>query len=143
MSSPRKLIHSRGTSYEITCRINDRMVRRRFPTRAAALDAMAQARTQIRAGTHLAPAEARITLAAYATQWVIGLQVADSTSRHYQLSLRNHILPALGHGRLGRCADPTSSRSSPPSRRKASPRAPSSRRTPCWRWCCAPQPTTG
>jgi integrase len=101
MSSPRKLVHSRGASYEITYRINDRMVRRRFPTRTAALDAMAQARTQIRAGTHLAPAEARFTLAAYARQCVTGLQVADSTSHHYQLSLRKHILPALGHVPLG------------------------------------------
>jgi hypothetical protein len=39
-----KLFHSRGVSYEITYHINDRMVRRRFPTRAAALDAMAEAR---------------------------------------------------------------------------------------------------
>ena len=101
MSSPRKLVHSRGTSYEITYRINDRMVRRRFPTRAAALDAMAQAHTQIRAGSHLAPVEARITLTAYATQWVTGLQVADSTGHHYQLSLRKHILPALGHVPVG------------------------------------------
>jgi integrase len=101
MSSPRKLIHSRGVSYEITYRIHDRMVRRRFPTRAAALDAMAQARTQIRAGTHLAPAEARITLAAYATRWIAGLQVAQSTAHHYQLSLRKHILPALGHVPVG------------------------------------------
>jgi len=101
MSSPRKLTHSRGTSYEITYRINDRMVRRRFPTRAAALDAMAEARTQIRAGTHLAPAEARITLAAYATRWIAGLQVAQSTGHHYQLSLRKHILPALGQAPVG------------------------------------------
>jgi hypothetical protein len=50
MSRARKLTRSRGTPYEITYRIHDRMVRRRFPTRAAALDAMAQARTQIRAG---------------------------------------------------------------------------------------------
>ena len=101
MSSPRKHIHSRGTSYEITYRINDRMVRRRFPTRTAALDALADARTQIRAGTHLAPAEARVTLAAYSAQWVTGLQVADSTAHHYQLSLRKHILPALGHVQVG------------------------------------------
>jgi hypothetical protein len=101
MSSPRKLTHSRGASYEITYRVNDRMVRRRFPTRAAALDAMAEARTQIRAGTHLSPAEARITLAAYAAQWVTGLQVADSTRHQYQLSLRKHIVPALGHMPLG------------------------------------------
>ena len=101
MSSPRKLIHGRGTSYEITYRIHGRMVRRRFPTRAAALDAMAQARTRIRAGTHLAPAEARITLAAYATRWIAGLQVAQSTGHHYQLSLRRHILPALGHVPVG------------------------------------------
>jgi hypothetical protein len=79
MSSPRKVVHSRGTSFEITYRIHTRMVRRRFPTRAAALDAMAEARTQIRAGTHLAPVEARITLAAYAARWIAGLQVAQST----------------------------------------------------------------
>ena len=101
MSSPRKLVHSRGVSYEITYRIRRRMVRQRFPTRAMALDAMAKVRVQMRAGTHLAPAEARITLAAYAALWTAGLQVADSTRNNYHLALRNHILPALGHVPLG------------------------------------------
>jgi hypothetical protein len=65
MPNPRRLIHGRGTSWEITYRVQRRMVRQRFPTKAAAVDALAAARVEIRRGTHLAPTEAKTTLAAY------------------------------------------------------------------------------
>jgi hypothetical protein len=51
MANPRRITHSRGVSYESTYRVDGRMVRRRYPTRATALDAMADVRLQIRAGT--------------------------------------------------------------------------------------------
>ncbi len=101
MAYPRKITHSRGVSYEFTYRIDGRMVRRRYPTRAAALDAMADVRLQMRAGTHLAPVEAKTTLTAYARLWTAGLQVAPSTNVYYQLCLRKHILPALGTTAVG------------------------------------------
>jgi integrase len=97
MSYPRKIIHSRGVSYEFTYRVRGRMVRKRYPTRSAALDAMADARTQIRMGTHLAPIEAKgTTVATYGQRWVSGLQVAQSTRANYEHCLRRHILPKLG-----------------------------------------------
>ncbi len=122
-------------------------------------NAMAEARTQIRAGTHLAPAEARITLAAYATRWIAGVAgrpvhrpplptvIAQATSCRRWVTCRS-----------GRCAAATSSPASPSCQRKASPQrrwSPRTRcwrwccerrwspRTRCWRWCCAPPPTTG
>jgi integrase len=96
MANPRRLEHGRGVSWEITYRVEGRMVRQRFPTKAAALDALAAARVEIRRGTHLAPVESKTTLAAYTARWAQGLQVARSTRDHYDVIVRRHIIPALG-----------------------------------------------
>jgi integrase len=96
VSQPRKITHGRGTSYEITYRVDGRMVRRRFPTRQAALDAAARARAEVLDGTHIAPAQGRTTLAEYAGRWLETLQVRPSTRYHYEIYLRRHVLPALG-----------------------------------------------
>jgi integrase len=72
------------------------MVRQRFPIKAAALDALATARVEIRRGTHLAPVESKTTLAAYIATWKQGMQVARSTRDHYEVMIRRHIIPALG-----------------------------------------------
>lgn len=96
MANPRRIEHGRGVSWEITYRVESRMVRQRFPTKAAALDALASARVEIRRGTHLAPVESKTTLAAYTKQWSKGLQVARSTRDHYEVIVRRHIAPALG-----------------------------------------------
>jgi integrase len=100
MANPRKVLHSRGFSWEFTYRVNGRMVRQRFPTRSLALDAMAKARLEIRAGTHLAPMEAKLPLSRYIERWTAGLQVAPSTRAHYEICVRRHIIPALGDARL-------------------------------------------
>lgn len=96
MSQPRRIQHSRGISYEITYRVEGRMVRRRFPTKQAALDGAARARSQILDGLHIAPAQSRTTLATYAAMWLQTLQVRPTTLYHYEIYLRCHILPVLG-----------------------------------------------
>ena len=94
--NPRRLTHGRGTSWEITYRIDGRMVRQRFPTKVAALDALSEARVEIRKGTHLAPVEAKTTLGAYVRQWEAGLQVAPSTRDLYTAHVGRYIVPMLG-----------------------------------------------
>jgi integrase len=96
MANPRKLTHSRGTSWEITYRIDGRMARRRFATRKQAVDELAKARVDIARGLGLLPVDAKTTVAQYAEQWMATLQVRPSTRANYSAYLRNHVLPALG-----------------------------------------------
>ena len=96
MPNPRKLSHSRGTSWEITYRVDGQMARRRFPTRAQAVDELAKARVDIARGQGLLPVDAKISVADYTEQWLTTLQVRPSTRANYVSYLRNHILPALG-----------------------------------------------
>jgi len=96
MPNPRKLTHSRGTSWEITYRIDGRMARRRFDTKQQAVDELAKVRVDIARGLGLLPVDAKTTVAQYAEQWKATLQVRPSTLMNYDSYLRNHILPALG-----------------------------------------------
>jgi integrase len=96
VSQPKKITHSRGVSYEITYRVNGRMVRSRFTTKQAALDAAARARSQVLDGTHIAPAEGRTTVATYTARWLQTLQVRPQTLYNYEIYLRCHVLPTLG-----------------------------------------------
>jgi hypothetical protein len=96
MANPRRVRHSRGVSYEITYRVEGRMVRQRFPDRRMALDALARARTAALAGTHVFPADARTTLADYAPTWLASLRVDPTTAATYETCLRRHVLPELG-----------------------------------------------
>jgi integrase len=96
MPNPRKLTHSRGTSWEITYRIDGQMARRRFATRQQAVDELAKVRVDIARGLGLLPVDAKTTVAQYAEQWMATLQVRVSTRVNYSAYLRNHILPALG-----------------------------------------------
>lgn len=59
MPNPRRIDHGRGTSWEITYRVDGRMARRRFDTRKQATDALAQARVDNAHGTAILPAESR------------------------------------------------------------------------------------
>ena len=63
MPNPRKLSHSRGTSWEITYRVDGQMARRRFPTRAQAVDELAKARVDVARGQGLLPVDAKISVA--------------------------------------------------------------------------------
>jgi integrase len=96
MSQPRKITHSRGVSYEITYRAGGRMVRKRFATRQAAANAAARARVEILDGAHIAPVQAKTTLAEYTATWLQTLQVRPSTLYNYEIYLRRHVVPALG-----------------------------------------------
>jgi integrase len=96
MPNPRKLTHSRGTSWEITYRVDGQMARRRFATKAQAVDELAKVRVDIARGMGLLPVDAKISVADYAEQWLTTLQVRPSTRANYVSYLGNHILPALG-----------------------------------------------
>jgi integrase len=96
MPNPRKLSHSRGTSWEITYRVDGQLARRRFPTRAQAVDELAKARVDIARGQGLLPVDAKISVADYTKQWLTTLPVRPSTRAKDPSYLRNHILPALG-----------------------------------------------
>jgi hypothetical protein len=80
MANPRKLTHSRGTSWEITYRIDGRMARRRLATRKQAVDELAKARVDIARGLGLLPVDAKATVAKYVEQWMATLQVRHSAA---------------------------------------------------------------
>jgi len=96
MANPRRIDHGRGSSWEITYRVDGRMARRRFSTKKHALDALAQARIDTASGTAVLPAESKVTVAAYGERWMTTLQVRPSTRYGYGNALRVHIGPLLG-----------------------------------------------
>ena len=96
MSTPRKIEHSRGISWEITYRLDRRMVRQRFATKALALDAVARARSMSLDGMGIAPVDGRTTLASYIPRWVAAQQCRPTTIAMYNSHIKNHIVPALG-----------------------------------------------
>jgi integrase len=96
MPNPRRLTHSRGTSWEITYRVDGRMVRQRFETRALAVNALARARAQALDGLGITPADGKTTLAEYAPRWLAAQQCRPSTLAMYDSHVRNHIVPMLG-----------------------------------------------
>ena len=96
MPNPRRLTHSRGTSWEITCRVEGRMVRQRFATRALAVSALARARAAALDGLGITPADGKTTLAEYAPRWLAAQQCRPSTLAMYDSHVRNHIVPMLG-----------------------------------------------
>jgi integrase len=98
----KKITHGRGTSYEVTAKVDGRTVRKRFPRRDLALDFQAQVRQAARTGGFVHPADAKTTFAAYSTCWLADLQVRDSTLASYRCNLRNHLLPVFGPRRLDR-----------------------------------------
>jgi integrase len=98
----KKVTHGRGTSYEVTAKVDGRTVRRRFARKDAALDFQAQVRQEARSGSFVHPADRKTTFAAYSTSWAEHLQVRDSTLANYRANLRNHLLPTFGPRRLDR-----------------------------------------
>lgn len=100
MSEPRRVTHSRGTSWEITYRVEGRQVRRRFATKAAAGDALARARTETADGLHIPPVQRKVTVQEYGTVWLSTLQVRPQTRYFYTHYFTKHVVPALGHRQL-------------------------------------------
>ena len=79
MAAPRRVTHGRGASWEITYRVDGRMVRRRFPTKKAAEDALARARTEVADGLHIPPVHRKVTVEEYGRIWLSTLQVRPQT----------------------------------------------------------------
>lgn len=96
----KKVTHGRGVSYEVTAKINGRTHRKRFRTKAEALDHQAQIRTQARDGSYIHPAQSKITFADYSAHWLASLQVRETTLVSYERNLRNHLVPVFGPMRL-------------------------------------------
>ncbi|MCW2573178.1 MAG: traSA:integrase fusion protein [Frankiales bacterium] len=100
MAEPRRVTHGRGTSWEITYRVDGRQVRRRFPTKAAASAALARARTEATDGVHIPPVHRKVTLEEYGKLWLTTLQVRPQTRIFYTHYVTKHIVPALGDRQL-------------------------------------------
>lgn len=98
----KKITHGRGTSYEVTAKVDGRTVRKRFARKDLALDFQAQVRQAARSGGFVHPADAKTTFADYSARWLADLQVRDSTLANYRSNLRNHLLPVFGPRRLDR-----------------------------------------
>lgn len=96
MARPRKIAHGRGFSYEITYRVDGRMVRKRFPTMRLAEQALARAQVAAMDGTYVFRGDAKTTIAEYAPTWLASLRVEPSTLSGYQTYLRCQVLPHLG-----------------------------------------------
>ena len=95
-----EVTHGRGVSYEVTAKVNGRTHRKRFRTKAEALDHQARIRTQARDGSYVHPTVSKITFAEYSAQWLAALQVRETTLVNYERNLRNHLLPVFGPVRL-------------------------------------------
>jgi integrase len=98
----KKLINSRGRPWEMTIKVDGRLVRRRFATKKQADDEYSRLREAGRTGTFIAPADARITVAEYAEIWLSGVPRRPSTQAKYRNDVINHINPVLGGYQLGR-----------------------------------------
>jgi integrase len=96
MARPRKISHARGCSYEITYRVEGRMVRKRFPTMKLAEQALAKAQVAAMEGTYVFRGDAKTTVAEYAPQWLGSLRVEASTLQTYETYLRRHVVEHLG-----------------------------------------------
>ena len=97
-----KITHGKGISYQMTIRVDGRLVRRRFPTKRQALDEHARLRNAAREGTFIAPADSKCTFASYSHTWFTGLQVSPNTLSSYCSNYRAHLEPAFGNQRLDR-----------------------------------------
>jgi integrase len=97
MTRPRKITHSRGVSYEITYRVDGRMVRKRLPTMKLAEQVLARARVAAMEGTYVFRGDAKTTVAEYAPQWLASVRVESSTLCTYEGYLRCHVVAHLGN----------------------------------------------
>ena len=79
MSNPRRITHSRGTSWEITYRVDGRMVRQRLATRALAVNALPRARAQALDRLGITPADGKSTWSDYAPRWLAAAVLPQHT----------------------------------------------------------------
>src|SRR5690242_19630171 len=87
----RKVKHGRGYSYEMTAKVDGKVVRRRFPSLKEANDAYARLRTSFLDGTYIHSAELRTTLDEYVATWLPTVRVRESTMENYTGYYRRHL----------------------------------------------------
>lgn len=91
-----KVTHGQGVSYEMTIKIDGKVVRRRFPTSKLAHDAYARLRQSANDGSYIPAERSRISFNAYADEWIAGKLVRPSTLRSYRGNLDKHLRPVFG-----------------------------------------------
>ena len=90
-SGPRFLIKYTATLEDGSSKV---VLKRGFPTRKAAAEALGDINTERRRGTHVIPK--RLTVGEWLDQWVEGLRLAPSTVASYRKNVRLHLKPRLG-----------------------------------------------
>lgn len=94
---------TKGTRYQAAVRVRGKERTKTFRRRLDAQRWLAANETDLARGTYVDPAAGRITLDAYATQWIAGrTNLRESTRQKYQDLLDRHIVPVLGDVPLGR-----------------------------------------
>jgi integrase len=74
------------------------VLRRGFPTRKAAADALREQRTKVAEGTHVMAT--KLTVRQHCDEWLDGLRKSPSTVASYRKNIRLHIAPYIGEIRL-------------------------------------------
>ncbi len=104
MGFKRKIKNMQGKviSYEMTCKVGGKVVRRRFKTLEEARNEYHRLRGDAAAGRRLVTAPASMTVSQYGTQWLSTRRRRDSTIANYSSNWNNHIEPVLGQLKLSR-----------------------------------------
>src|SRR3954453_20621385 len=98
----KKVKHGRGYSYELTTKIDGKVIRRRFATIKEANDAYARLRGSALDGSSIPAADLRMTLDTYAAMFFDALRVRTATEEIYRGHYRRHISPVLGQIAMSR-----------------------------------------
>src|SRR3954470_22201556 len=98
----RKVKHGRGHSYELTTKIDGKVIRRRFASIKEANDAYARLRGSALDGSYIPAADLRMTLDTYAAMFFDALRVREATEEIYRGHYRRHISPVLGRIAMSR-----------------------------------------
>lgn len=90
-AGPRYLIKYRAPLDDGTSRV---VLRRGFPTRKAAAQALGDVNAELRRGAHVVPS--KITTGQWLDQWLAGLRLAESTMASYRKNVRLHVQSHIG-----------------------------------------------
>ena len=102
MASIEKRTTTKGIRYEVRWRASDRTDRSRSFLRKADAEAWRNRVENERWGGEAATQQSRLTLREWSEQWLSAdvHRLAPTTSEHYESSMRNWILPAIGDRQL-------------------------------------------
>ncbi len=90
-AGPRFLIKYRAPLEDGSTKV---VLRRGYPTRKAAAEALGDINAELRKGAHVLPA--KMTTGEWLDQWLDGLRLAPSTIASYRKNVRLHLRPRLG-----------------------------------------------